>query len=229
MIYGIQLKTDELPSYRIRERSKIYIINEDKEITSTFNGLNDAANKLELSQKEVSDIIRYLKVIEYENERVMLIYEKQENVVKERNVEIKNIYKYDFDTKELLKTFSSTKEAANNLDITTSTILRYIAVEKIFISKKDASKKILLSYLDNITNLVPSEPIKIIKKKSFKKLYTYYYNTTNLFKEYNGPSNAAAELKIGQCTVQRRIKNKNPLTIVNNKENISIIFTYNKL
>lgn len=152
MIYGVQLKTDNLPNYRMRQSNKIYVINEDRENLVTLNGLSEAAETLKLTIKNVSDIIRYSKVIEYNDHKVTLVYDKGENVIKTRNIEVQKIYKYDFDTKELLQTFNSTIEAAQHFQITTCTVLRYIAVEKIFSCKmvKDKAKRIFLSYLDNI-------------------------------------------------------------------------------
>jgi phage anti-repressor protein len=226
MIYGIQLKTDELPNYRIRECSKIYVMNEDRENIGTFNGLSEAADILKLPIKNVSDIIRYAKVIEYNDHKVTLVYDKGENIIKTRNIEVPKIYKYDFDTKELLQTFNSTIEAAQHFEITTHTVLRYIAVEKIFSCQMDKDRKILLSYRDNITNLVIREKTKVIKTRQFKILYTYYSDSTNLFTKYDGPSDAAAKLKIGQCTVQRHIKSGKPLNILHNNERIAIVFTY---
>jgi hypothetical protein len=202
------------------------MINENKDIVNTFTGLNEASEKLELTTKQISDIIRYLKVITCENEKVTLIYENEENVIKKRNTETKLIYKYDFDTKQLLQTFASTKEAAINLEVTTCTILRYIAVEKIFVSKKDSNKNIILTSLNNITNIVQSKPVKVVKSKPCKILYSYYNNTTNLFKQFNGGSDAAAHFKIGTSTVFRHIKSKIPLKILYNNETIEIIFTY---
>ena len=176
----------------------------------------------------MSDIIRYSKVIEYNDHKVTLVYDKGETIVKTRNIEIQKIYKYDFETKELLQTFNSTIEAAQHFGITNSTILRYIAVEKVFSEKVYIKKprQILLSYLDNIDNLIIREKTKVIKTRPCKLLYTYYNNSNTLFTEYNGPSDAAAKLKIGQCTVQRHIKSGKPLNIVDNNQTISIIFTY---
>jgi hypothetical protein len=226
MIYGIQLKTDDLPNYRIREFSKIYVMNEDRENVCTFNGLSEAADILKLPIKNVSDIIRYAKVIEYNDHKVTLVYDKGENVIKTRNIEVRKIYKYDFDTKELLQTFNSTIEAAQHFEITTHTVLRYIAVEKIFSCQIEKDRKILLSYRDHIKDLVIREKTKVIKTRQFKVLYSYYNNSNNLFTKYDGPSDAAAKLKIGQCTVQRHIKSGKPLNILHNNERIAIVFTY---
>ena len=229
MIYGIQLNTDKLPNYRIRNLSTIYAINENKEIVNTYNGLADAADKLNLEIKYVSDNIRYSRVIDYEDEKILLIYEKGENLIKKRNVQIKYIYKYDYDTKELLEKFETTKDVANSLEISTYTVLRYIYIAKVFNTKKDGNKKILLSYLNNIDDVKPVEKTKVIKSRPCKKLYTYDINTNKLFIEYEGPYNAACKLNIGQCTVQRHIKNGKPITIVHNNKKTSIIFTYKKL
>lgn len=68
----------------------------------------------------------------------------------------------------------------------------------------------------------------VIKSRPCKKLYTYDINTNKLFIEYEGPYNAACKLNIGQCTVQRHIKNGKPITIVHNNKKTSIIFTYKK-
>ena len=154
------------------------------------------------------------------------VYDKDTNIIITRNIENKPIYKFDFDTKKILQIFQSTKEAAIHFEITTSTILRYIAVEKIFSNKKDTNKNILLSYSNNIDNLEINQITKVIKPRRFKKLYTYYNNSIQLFFEYKGPSDAAAKLKIGQCTVHRHINNKKPLNIIYNNERISIIFSY---
>ena len=202
------------------------MMNEKKEILNTFNGLSQTSEKLNLEIKTISDIIRYSKVIEYDNQKVTLIYDKDTNIIITRNIENKPIYKFDFDTKKILQIFQSTKEAAIHFEITTSTILRYIAVEKIFSNKKDTNKNILLSYSNNIDNLEINQITKVIKPRRFKKLYTYYNNSIQLFFEYKGPSDAAAKLKIGQCTVHRHINNKKPLNIIYNNERISIIFSY---
>jgi hypothetical protein len=105
-------------------------------------------------------------------------------------------------------------------------VLRYIAVEKIFSCHMDKDKRIFLSYLDNINNLIIREKTKVIKTRPCKILYTYYKDSNNLFTKYDGPSDAAAKLKIGQCTVQRHIKSGKPLNIVDNNDRISIVFTY---
>jgi len=229
MIYGIQLQTDKLPNIRKREFCKIFMINEHKEILNVYNGLSEIAEKLKLDIKAISDIIRYTKVIEYDNEKIILVYDKDENVVKKRNVEIKPIYKYNFDTKQLLQTFYSTRDVSTNLEITTSTVLRYINIAKVFISKKDGNSQIVLSYLDNIHNIKPVEKTKVVKSRPRKKLYVYYYDTNNLFIEYDGPYDAANKLNIGQCTVHRHINNKKPLTIMYNNQKISILFSYTNL
>jgi phage anti-repressor protein len=228
-IYGLQLITDKIPNYKLRDLNKIYMINENKDIVHTYNGLAEASEILKLEIKQISDIIRYTKVMEYENEKMIMVYEKGDNLIKKRNVEVKWIYKYDFDTKELLNSFSSTKEAANHFEITTHTILRYISIEKVFTTKKDGKRNILLSYLSNIDDVIPKEKTKVIKTRPCKKLYTYNVLDNSLFKEYNGPFDAAAKLKIGQCTVQRHIKNNKPLNIVHEDQHKSIIFTYNKM
>ena len=156
----------------------------------------------------------------------MLIYDKDNNLIKTRNVEKKIIYKFNFDTKQLLQKFNSTVEAAHHFDISNHTILRYISIQKVFSCKNETN--ILLSYLDNINNLIIQEPTKVIKSRPCKKLFTYYNNTNELFTEYNGPFDAAGKLKIGQCTVHRHIKNKKPLNIIHNNNKIQIIFTYSK-
>lgn len=143
-------------------------------------------------------------------------------------MEIKYIYKYNYDTKELLEKFETTKDAANSLEITTHTILRYISIVKIFNTKKDGKTRILLSYLDDIENINPVQKTKVIKSRPRKKLYTYNTITNELFMEYEGPFNAAAKLNIGQCTVQRHIKNGKSITILYNNDKIPIIFTYKK-
>jgi hypothetical protein len=86
----------------------------------------------------------------------------------------------------------------------------------------------------------------MVKPRKYKNLYCYYNNSNILFKEYRGPSDAAAQLKIGQCTlpnngivrgtVHRHINNKKPLNLpfrltsssleVNDKP---LIFTYTKI
>jgi hypothetical protein len=229
MIYGIQLQTDKLPNIRKRDFCKIFMINEKKEIMNTYNGLSEVAEKLKLEIKTVSDIIRYSKVIEHDDEKIILIYDKYENVVKKRNVETKAIYKYNFDTKQLLQTFYSTRDVSTNLEITTSTVLRYINIAKVFTSKKDNNQQIILSYLDNIQNVVPVEKTKVVKSRPRKKLYVYYYDTKELFIEYDGPFDAANKLNIGQCTVHRHINNGKPITIVYENKKISILFTYRKM
>jgi hypothetical protein len=225
MICGIQLKFDTLPFYKLRNLSKIYTIDENKKILNTFNGLSEASENLKLEIKTISDIIRYSKVIHYKDQKVTLVYEKESNIITKRNIQNKIIYKYDFDTKKLLKTFNSTIEAAHHFEITTPTILRYIAVERVFSCKNDDCKNIFLSYLDNINDLKIKEKPKIIKPRRYKNLYCYYNNSNILFKEYQGPSDAATQLKIGQCTVHRHINNKKPLN-VNDKP---LIFTYTKI
>ena len=235
-ICGIQLKTDELPDCRIRDFTKILMINENKEIINTFNGLSEASDKLNLEIKTISDIIRYMKVLSINvddtnniEQKVTLVYNKDESIITKRKVKSKPIYKYNFETKELLHTFESTIEAAQKFNITTSTVLKYIGTEYIFSCKDNPKINILLSYLDNIDDLILKEKTKVVKSRKRKPLFTYFHNTTTLYKEYEGPSNAAFELKIGQCTVQRHIKNKTPLSIVENDFVISIIFTYEKL
>ena len=225
MICGIQLKFDTLPFYKLRNLSKIYTIDENKKILNTFNGLSEASENLKLEIKTISDIIRYSKVIHYKDQKVTLVYEKESNIITKRNIQNKIIYKYDFDTKKLLKTFNSTIEAAHHFEITTTTVLRYIAIENVFSCKNDDCKNIFLSYLDNIDDLKIKEKPKVIKLRRYKNLYCYYNNSNILFKEYRGPSDAAAQLKIGQCTVHRHINNKKPLNV----NNTPLIFTYNKI
>jgi hypothetical protein len=233
MVYGIQLKTDALPNYRLRTFNKINIINENKEVIGSFNGLSEATELLNLEVKYVSDCIRYSRVIEYLDQKVLLVYDKGDTIIKTRNVEKDIIYMFNFESKELIRTFESSVDAANYFNITTSTVTRYIAVEKIFAYKDD--KTIILSYLKNIDNLVIKPKTKVIKTKKTKRLFTYIVPSLNgngrdtftLFKEYAGPSDAAAQLKIGQCTVHRHIKSGNPLHILDNDNNkISIVFTY---
>lgn len=227
-IYGIQLKTDKLPTYRIRENSTIHMLNDEKEILNVYNGLEDASDKLNLKIKTISDIIRYYKVIDYKQEKIILVYNKEENVIKRKNMELKIIYKYNYDTKELLKKYNSVKEAIIDLEITSHTIYRYININKVFNTKKDDKVNVLISYLDNIANVKPLEKTKVIKTRPCKKLYTYDSITKELYKEYNGPSDAANKLNIGQCTVQRHIKSKNSLKLKLETDVKQIIFTYSK-
>lgn len=226
MIYGIQLNTSKLPAYKMRDLSTVYMVNDDKEIVNTYNGLADEADKLNLEVKTVSNIIRYCKVIEYDSEKVTLIFEKEENVIKKRNMQKKHIYKYDYNTKQLLEKFDSTIEAANHFNITTNTVLRYINIAKVFTTKKDENRQILLSYLQNIHNVKPVAKTKIIKSRPCKTLYAFNAVTKELFTTYDGPFNAANILNIGQCTVHRHIKNRKPVTIVKNNERIPLIFSY---
>lgn len=130
----------------------------------------------------------------------------------------------------MLQTFYSTRDVSTHLEITTSTVLRYINIAKVFTSKKDGNSQIVLSYLDNnIHNIKPVEKTKVVKSRPRKKLYVYYHNTDKLFIEYDGPYDAANKLNIGQCTVHRHINNKKPLTIMHNNQKISIIFSYTEL
>lgn len=227
-IFGIQMKSDKLPYYHQRNMNKIYMINENKDIVTVFNGLSDASHKLNMEPKKVSDTIRYSKTINYEDEIVMLFYEKGHNVIKKRNVESKTIYKFDFATKELLQTFNSTVEASSNLEITTSTVMRYISIAHVFQSKKDGNKNIILSYLEDIKDVVPKQKTKVVKYRAPKLLYTYIADTKELFQVFNGPFDAANKLVVGQCTVHRHIKNEKPLKIVHQDKVIPIVFTYTK-
>ncbi|MEY3420068.1 MAG: Anomala cuprea entomopoxvirus, partial [Bacteroidota bacterium] len=227
MVYGIQLKTDALPNFRLRTFNKINAVNENKEIIQTFNGISEAAELLNLEIKEVSDTIRYSRVIDMDNQKVLLVYDKGDTLIKTRAVHNDIIYLFDFHMKTLIRTFQSSIEAANYFQITKSTVLRYIAVEKVFSSKNEPGKQILLSYLDNIDDLIIRPKTKVVKPKRTKRLFAYLDGTSDLFREYAGPSDAAAQLKIGQCTVQRHIKSGNPLCIIDNDNKISIIFTYN--
>lgn len=226
MIYGIQLKTDDLPYYRLKTFNKINIVNENKELVGTFNGLSEAAEHLNLEVKTVSDIIRYSRVIDYMDQKVLLVYDKGDTIIKTRNVEKDIIYMFNFDTKEIIRTFETSTDVANYLNVNQSTVLRYIAVENIFACKNQPGKKILLSYLDNIHNLVIRPKTKVVKSRRVKRLFAYNKDNGDLFQEYAGPSDAAAKLKIGQCTVHRHIKSGNPLGIMEGARKISIVFTY---
>ena len=237
LIYGIQLNSDKLPFTNVRECNKIHMINENKETLIIYNGLNDASLGLSLELKQISDIIRYSKVIEYETQKVTLIYEIKDNLIIPKTIKMEKVFKFNYDTKEILKTYTSRKEILIDLEITSNTILRYINVQKVFKTKKDGNINILLSRLDNIDNIVPRVPTKVVRniKKKNKILYTYHFDTisnkcTNmLYKTFEGPSNAANELYIGNCTIYRHMKNKIPLKITQDNKIIPLIFTYTKL
>jgi hypothetical protein len=234
IIYGLQLKSDDLPYYRLRYSNKINIINENKELIGTFNGLSEASELLHLEVKAVSDIIRYSRVIDYQppgetHVKALLVYDKGDTLIKTRAVEKNSIYMFNFDTKDLIRTFETSVEASNYLNVNKCTVLRYIAVEHVFQCKNHPNTHILLSYLDNIDNLVIREKTKVVKSRRVKRLFAYYNGTDTLFKEYAGPSDAAAQLKIGQCTVHRHIKSGNPLGIVHDGTKVSITFTYTQV
>jgi hypothetical protein len=204
------------------------MLNDKKEVLNIYNGLSDASDKLKLEVKAICDIIRYYKVIEYKQEKVILVFNKEENVIKRKNIESKIIYKYNYDTKKLLKTYNSTKEAIIDLEITSNTVMRYININKVFETKKDDKINILISYLDDITNVKPLEKTIVMRYKPCKKLYTYDSITKEFYKEYNGASDAAYQLNIGQCTVQRHIKSTHPLKLKLQSNVKQIIFTYAK-
>ena len=236
MIWGIKINNG-IEKHNIKKCNKIHVLNENKETLIIFNGLSEASEKLNLKVKTISDIVRYSKVIEYKNQKVILVYDKEENLIKTKSIKMDPIYKFNYDTKELLTIFYTQKEAIIDLEITPNTISRYINVAKVFNTKKDGNINILLSKLNDITNIKPKIPTKVIKNKpkQIKPLYTYYFNnetnkcTDKLYQEFEGPSSAANKLYIGSCTVYRHIKNKLPLNIKKDDNVISIIFTYTRI
>jgi prophage antirepressor-like protein len=79
-LWGFQLKTDKYPKYgfQTRLRKVVYMIDlESKTLLNTYESLLESSEKLEISNRTLSDYIRLQKPFEYCNKKVILKYTKE--------------------------------------------------------------------------------------------------------------------------------------------------------
>ena len=230
-VWGLQLKTDKLPTYGIRYKETcklIYKINVDtKEILETYNGLSEASEKLNLSIKKISDNIKFIKIYTENDLRILLKYDEETSIIfNKRTLINKNIYKFNYTTKELLNTYESLKECENKLNISSYTILKYIKSKKTLTENNNI---IILSYHKNIDDITDNEnnennenkDKKIFKQRPNKQIFKINSETKEIIETFDGIIDAAVKLQIGRCTVSRYIKSGKNFIYKNdkNKEN----------
>lgn len=227
-VWGIQLKTDAPPKFQsvagISARKQIYQIDfATKEQTRVFESLSEASHKLNIPVKTLSDNIRYKKSFMLESKRIILVYDKSnlEHIGNKRNMNHKVIYKFNIDTKELIESYKTFKEAAEKNNMSTNTASRYIIIRQIFSTKKDGDIQMVLTYnnsLDNETVQEIKEHNKkcesgVVRIRPFKIIQKVDFETNQILETFYGILDAAVKMKIGQCTVCRHLKSGKKLKI----------------
>ena len=240
-IWGFQLKTDKLPNYGIIDKKKtcktIYKINIDtKDILEIYNGLSEASEKLNFTPKIISDYIKFNKTFYDKDDkdiRILLKYNDSKDsddknlgdnhddqiVIFNKRTTLKKIYRINYDTKKVLEIYDGVIGAANKLNISTTTVGRYIKIQK---TLNVDNIKSVLSYTKDIVINENEEKIntKIIKRIPFKTIYKIDLKTNELLETFNGIFDAATKLNIGECTVSRYVKSGN---ILKHKDGNNII------
>ena len=206
-IWGIQLKTDKLPMIIDTYRNKIYKINVDtKKIIKTYYGLSEISEEFNLTLKTVSNHIKYNKIIDDTcgKIKILLKYEDDRSIIFNKRTTLKKVYKFDYNTKKILDTFDGIIGAATKLNISTTTVGKYIKTQKTF---NDNNVSVLLSYHDDITNIVEKVHVKqFVKSRLVKKIYKINIDNNEILETYNGILDASVKLNIGECTVSRYLK-----------------------
>jgi phage anti-repressor protein len=237
-VWGIQLKSSPLPTYRSSTNTcnKIYQIDLDtKEVIGILYGLSEASLKFSMLPEVISNRIRYKKPFEVRGKTVLLVYDKPnlEHVGIKRNVQHKTIYKFDIDSKTIVESYKTICEAGKQNGLSTKTISRYIKVQQIFKTKKDGNVAFLLTYKDVIDDetVAKIKQLEIENKKSgvtrirpCKIIEKVEYETNRVVDTYYGILDASTNLHIGECTVSRHLKSGKKLKIKYN--NTFIVLRY---
>lgn len=231
-IWGIQLKTDESPKCNIRDKytcKKIYKINVDtKEILEIYYGLSEASEKLNLQSKTISDYIRFSKLFDENNIKILLKYEdNDENVIFNKRLTLKKVYKINYESLEVLDTYDGIIGAANKLNISATTVGKYLKTQKTFKNSLD-NVKVLLSYDKQfVLNTQENIPKNFIKTRRVKKIYKVNLKDNSLLEIYEGILDAAAKLNIGECTVSRYLKSGKTMKIKDKSNMVSVVLKHN--
>ena len=180
-----------------------------------------------MSVKNISDNIIFQKTFQDNETRVLLMYECKEdeksNVVFNKRITLKPVYKINFDTKEILDTYDGLIGAANKLSISTTTVAKYINSKKTF---KIDGIKIALSYDKHVDEeyIVSKELPKVLKKRKTKKIYKICCNTNKVLDIFDGIVDASLKMNIGNSTICRHIKSEKELNFKNNNNEIISVF-----
>ena len=239
-MWGIQLKTDKLPRCGLINQKtckKIYKINVDtKNIIETYSGLSEASEKLNISVKTISDNIRFNKTFNEQDIRILLKYEENDDneendneeneddneendnkVVFNKRITLKKIYKINYDTKDILDEFDGLIGASKKLNISTTTIAKYIKNNKQLTIN---NIKIILSYtkiIEENKNETKENTEKVIfNKRIIKKIYKINNETNEILDTFLSISDAATKLNIAEVTVSRYIKSMKTFKDKNN-------------
>jgi len=217
-IWGLQLKSTPLPTYHSKSDkcNKIYMLDfETREIIKVLHSLSEASVKFSMIPEIMSHKIRYKKPFVFNGKRILLVYDKPnlEHVGIKRNVSHKTIYKFNFKTKELIDKYTTIKEASSKNGISSRTIIRYIKIQQVFNTKNDKDP-ILLTYKEELDDKTIKEiEENDIKRKSgcvkirpCKTIQKIDFETNEVLETFYGILDAAAKLKIGECTVSRHLK-----------------------
>lgn len=227
-VWGIQLKTDALPTFQSVSgtQKQIYMIDvATKEQIRVFESLSKASNELSLALKTSSDNIRFKKSFIYDNRRILLAYDKSdlEHVGNKRNMNHKVIHKFNVDTKQLLESYRTLKEAAEQNNMSIKTVTRYISIQQIFNTKNDGDIQWLLTYKNELNDQIVEE-IKqsnkkcesgVVRIRPCKIIQKVDCDTNSVLETFNGILDAAIKMRIGECTVCRHLKSGKKLKINN--------------
>jgi hypothetical protein len=194
-----------------------------KEQMRVFESLSKASNELSLPLKTLSDNIRFQKSFIYDNRRILLAYDKSdlEHVGNKRNMNYKVVHKFNVDTKQLLESYKTVKEAAEKNNMSIKTVTRYISIQQIYNTKNDGDIQLLLTYKNELNDKIVEE-IKqsnkkcesgVVRIRPCKIIQKVDCDTNNVLETFNGILDAAIKMRIGECTVCRHLKSGKRLKI----------------
>ena len=78
-IWGFKLKSMDLPCFALigRKAKQVYVIEiESGSILYTFNSATMAAAKMNIHSRTLSDYIRFKRIVDFDNKKIMFSYEK---------------------------------------------------------------------------------------------------------------------------------------------------------
>ena len=219
-VWGMQLKSLPLPGITTRRyrNANIHHINFDtKETFAVYKSLAEASEKLSIDMRTICSYILRKRPLTINNVRTLLVYEKPDRdiVGHKRNMKYKLIHKFIVDTPQFIESYKTLKEAADKNRISQKTLIRYISKEQCSQSNVDSDATVFFSYKDsiteedwkNITNkqqeISKSGCVKIRPCKTIQKID---FETNEVLETFYGILDAAAKLKIGECTVSRHLK-----------------------
>ena len=123
------------------------ILIKSNDILEIYNGLSEASEKLNFTPKIISDYIKFNKTFYDKDDkdiRILLKYNDSKDsddknlgdnhddqiVIFNKRTTLKKIYRINYDTKKVLEIYDGVIGAANKLNISTTTVGRYIKIQK---------------------------------------------------------------------------------------------------